>query len=496
MKRMTETPLARSIPPHALHRRARPRPPRAGARWAAVACIGAAIVVLGAVSASAQEARALVGDLAPGAGGATYSSFDGLSINASGAVAFQAYLAGGTAGVGLFLETETTSEAIVLAGDPLPAPGTGTFEVPYGPALTDAGDVFFSSTLSTNPGLTGLFRYRLGVIEVIALPGDPAPGSGGGTFSTLPGWPAANAAGEVAFFGGIVNGNRISGLFRYSGGTISPIVFRGDSAPGSLPGNVSFIFTTGLSMNEVGDVSFPATLYDSTFPATSYDVAFVYSGGVLDAAAIAGDVPNGGDGTAYALVRKETTSIADGGDVAFAGTLDSGSGSLGIFVDRVGQPGDTVAFVGDLAPGTGGGTIVNLRYPAINASGQVVYEADMLGGTANGGIFTVAGGVATAVAVEGEVAPGTAGGVYANFDGPAAINDSGVVAFEGLMLGGSVDRGVFVVPEPGLTMSLAIGGFGMAWARKRPRPRYARDAARREGAGASRDAIGVARRDA
>lgn len=432
------------------------------------ACSVLAAITMNSLEAIAQEALALTGDPAPVAAGGTYSSFEGLSINASGAVAFQAFLAGGTASVGLFLETGTTSEAIVLQGDPMPAPLSDQFDIVYAPHLTDAGEVFFSGTFASAPGLTGLFRWSSGVIEAIALPGDPVPVSGG-TFSSITGSPAANAAGQVAFFGGIDGGSRLSGLFLYSNGSISPIVFLGDSSPGALPGNVSFLFTTGLSLNLQGDVSFPATLYDSTFPATSYDVVMVYSGGVLNAAAIQGDVPNGTGGSAYSAIVKETTSITDGGDVAFAGSVGGGFGSPGIFVDRVGQTGETIVFVGDPAPETGGGTFGTSRFPSINESGQVVFEADVLGSTINGGIWSAEGGAIVPIALEGDVAPGTNGGVFANFDGQPVLNDAGRIAFEGLMVGGNASRGVFVVPEPGIGSSLALGLLVIAAGRRRRR---------------------------
>lgn len=429
---------------------------------------------LGAGSATAQQALALTGDTAPGTSGGTYAAFDELSLNASGDVAFWASVAGGSVGTGLFLETGTTSQAIVLPGDP--APPSDAFAAPYGPVLTDAGDVFFTSPLASDPSRAGLFRWSAGVVEAIALPGDPAPGSGGGTFSGVSGRSAANASGDVAFFAGIDGGNRLSGLFLSSGGVISPIVFLGEPSPAGLPGTVSFLFTTGLSMNALGEVSFPVTLYVSTFPATSYDAVLVHASGTVSAAAVAGDVPDGSPGAPYGLIRKESTSISDTGDVVFDARLAAPSNTEGIFVDRVGQSGETVSLAGDPAPGSSGGTFFDARLPSINAAGEVVFEADVLGGTNPVGIFRAYGDFILPVSLEGEPAPETGGGVFANYDGQPVVNAAGEVAFLGRMLGGAASRGVFVVPEPGFETALAVCALGLVFATGRSGRDHARRA--------------------
>ena len=417
--------------------------------------------VVAPFSASALDALALEGDIAPGTGGGTYTFFEDLSINESGAVAFSAFLSGGSAGRGLFVESATASGVIVLEGDPAPAPAVGNFAVPYGPQIADNGDVVFTSTLTSNPGAGVLFRASGGTIQVVALPGDPAPGSGGGTFSSLPAWPAANSAGQIAFVAGIANGNRLTGIYFYSGGVVSPILFRGDPAPG-LSGTITNIFSTGLSINEVGEVAFPVTINDNTvFPARNYDAVYRYSGGVLEVVAEEDEIPVGGDGSAYDVFRKESTSISDAGDVVFDAILDGGTNSQGVFVDAPGAAGQAVMFFGDPAPGSGGGTFSDGVLPSTNGLGDIAFRGTILGGNTSEGVYKETGGSIAALAVEGDAAPGTAGGVFASFDRQPVVNDAGTTAFVGNMNGGVANRGIYTVPEPGLGSGLASALLGL-----------------------------------
>ena len=71
-------------------------------------------------------------------------------------------------------------------------------------------------------------------------------------------------------------------------------------------------------------------------------------------------------------------------------TFDTGSGSirvlaillLAVLVPALPAIGGAVAFVGDPAPGTGGGTYDGFGIPAVNESGDVVFRATVTGGPA------------------------------------------------------------------------------------------------------------------
>lgn len=82
-----------------------------------------------------------------------------------------------------------------------------------------------------------------------------------------------------------------------------------------------------------------------------------------------------------------------------------------------------VAIVGETAPGTGGATythfgvllvepFLDVVAPAVNASGGVAFVAGVAGGTTTQGIFLDVDGADSAVALRGQGAQGTGGGVF------------------------------------------------------------------------------------
>ena len=135
-------------------------------------------------------------------------------------------------------------------------------------------------------------------------------------------------------------------------------------------------------------------------------------GGVLSVVVKTGDaLPAPLQGTFGAL---SGATIADGGAIAFAATLDSPSAGAGIFVAGAGG---LVARV--LQPGPVGATTMAL--PALNQAGDLVY------GTAAGLSFLASGSdTPVLVARRGAAAPG--GGTFQRI-GPAVVNSHGLVAF-------------------------------------------------------------------
>jgi len=146
---------------------------------------------------SAPAAVALNGASSP-AGGVysfTPTSIDA-RINDEGDVLFAAPLSGASDS-GLFLKRAATSTVETVAVQGMPAPGTvGTFRtmnmttnnIPGEMnALGPTGDVaFFNAVDIGGTAVTGLFRYRgAGLLEKLAMRGDPMPGYSGATVGTV-----------------------------------------------------------------------------------------------------------------------------------------------------------------------------------------------------------------------------------------------------------------------------------------------------------------------
>jgi len=146
------------------------------------------------------------------------------------------------------------------------------------------------------------------------------------------------------------------------------------------------------------------------------------------------------------LVRASSPSLNDSGAVAFAG--DNGvffSPSTGGLI--------VVASYGDAAPG--GGTFISAGRPdplSVNASGQVVFLAQVAP-PGNNGVFlySSSGGVISKVAANGDPAPG--GGTLRNLRFPA-LNDGGQVVFASNFPGG---RGVFLSTSGTITVWCETG---------------------------------------
>src|SRR5262245_19884457 len=94
--------------------------------------------------------------------------------------------------------------------------------------------------------------------------------------------------------------------------------------------------------------------------------------------------------------------------------------------DALLQDDTRIAAQGGAAPG--GGSFTLFSNVDTGDSGDVVFTATIAGGTASEGLFRVAGGVPSALALRGQAAPGATPGTYLNL-GPVDVNDVGSVAF-------------------------------------------------------------------
>src|SRR5262245_29380332 len=112
-----------------------------------------------------------------------------------------------------------------------------------------------------------------------------------------------------------------------------------------------------------------------------------------------------------------------------------------------------VALRDEIAPGTGGQRFANFAQFRINDNDQVSFQAsfDSLPNISPVGIFIGAPNVAPVkVAVTGETAPGTGGGVYSNFQ-VIGFNNAGQVAFLSDITGGTTIRAVFIGTTSGVS---------------------------------------------
>jgi hypothetical protein len=266
----------------------------------------------------------------------------------------------------------------------------------------------------------------------IAHSDDLASGTGGGTFSFLK-HTRINDVGDVAFYARAqTGGSDPAGLFIREGDSVRALVFPGDPVPAPLSGTVEQILSIDLvpALNNHGDFAFQGSL-------TGPSSRGVYRGGAagITAVAVEGDPLPAPLVGAFSFVGQGGMDLNDAGDLVFAGWVAL---SEEVLLRDEGGTLSVIALEGDLAPG--GSTYTGFGGPTINASGDVAFSAAVDTGRI---VVVVVGGVSQLVVSRGDVAPGTGGGTYVDFNHRVAIDDSGSVVFRASVSGGSVNHGIF-----------------------------------------------------
>jgi hypothetical protein len=310
------------------------------------------------------------GDAAPGTGGGLLrlTTVNTVFLNAGGTVVFSARIIGGSvpSNTGIFLGTPGSGLTKVVAnGDVAPGTGGRTFSgsalnVVTPSPINDAGQVVFSTTL---------------------LPAVPGPG-----IRAVFVWSPGTGASKVAAVGDVTS----------SGGTITNL------AP-VIPN--SFAPINSLWINSSGQVAFLATTAGG--PAGVLGIYVGTPGGTpVKVVAVGDSGPAGSTFSGFAL-----PGFNDSGEVAFMATLTGGPGG-GVFIGSTSGPPVPLALDGVAAPAGGNFSITTANPDVlINNQHDVVFRANLTGGTADSGYFVRRGplGALQAPVLQGQLAPGTSG---------------------------------------------------------------------------------------
>lgn len=347
---------------------------------------------------------------------------------------------------------------IFAEGDPAPGIGGALWFFNTFGLINNEEEVGFACWViggSTYPA-QGVFTHKPGFgVRKIVSSGDPAPGAAGGTFAggTFPaiaigpfgnGGPPAriNSQGQIAFEAEIVGsagGSSPFGFFIGSAtGGVQKIARLGDPSP--IGGTIVDISSDTLSLNDAGQVVFEAI---SKVGSVDTNALFVGSGTGPPVKVVAqGDAVPGGNVSTIPFFFQ----MNNAGQVAYVVNLTGGSSTRGLFLGTAGGPQVSVALVGDVAPGTTGGTFSDFREQTmeLNNLGQVAFWAGVAGSSATTGYFLGSSSSAPAARlVEGQALPGggTAGIITpstVNFVGDSiALADSGELAITVFIVNGA-----------------------------------------------------------
>lgn len=348
-----------------------------------------------------------------------------------GSVVLKVRNPGGPRSVAMPLSVTSGTSSVPLVINGQSAPDGGTFAGFAGfESANDRGQVSFSAGVDTNgdgtPDTFTDFAFSSGQIIKLTVPGFT-------NISSVVSHPLINNRGDMAF--GDVNGAfgaSPAGIYILTSGssTSTQIVTHGGPCPTPCPvsGPVVIDELTGpLAISEASDVSFAAGLVNPQTHIATCCYLFLYSASNASITRIASDGPNGdispvgGTFTAGAFLGGINLITSDG-DVIFLAQVTGGSSQGGIFRFSRGHGFSKLVAQGDPVPGSVGGVF---GFPLMGRVGsvsgrQLVFHAPIVGGSA-GQVIVLVRDVTqnnptsiTVVAFEGQATGTSAGGFFSN----------------------------------------------------------------------------------
>ena len=437
---------------------------------------------------------AMSDEVAPGAE-AIFLRFGNPVINASGEVAFQAFLSGPTTDVvphGIWVSSPAALQKVVISGEDAPDVGGARFRTPGPPLiLTTDGQTLFYGQLLDQGGVTsdndyGIWAGHPANLQLVARKSDPAPGLPQGVNYSLF-FASPHSSGVIGLTAslqgpGVDSSNNSAAWIgpMTPTGSLQLIARAGETAPG-LPAGSRFNILGAPWVNIHGQIAVGAGAFTNDVPALFIPGIWAGVPNDLKLLTAANSPAPGSPGRAFSYFGEPR--ISGSGHVAFMGYLNADTSEqqisdVGIWVGAAdGSYIQPVAIEGQPAPAFGpnavfrGSTPGDETYynpfstPVLGKSGRVAFSATVFG---NGIDFDHNDGVwlsdpandsgppaLTLLAREGDHPPGTPEGtrfvglflgddLISAFEQPL-LASTGQVAFEALTTGplGQFGRGIW-----------------------------------------------------
>lgn len=329
-------------------------------------------------------------------------------------------------------------------------------------AIGSNGGLIF--TASTSGGAQGWWYGEQGSLTLASLLGQAAPGGGGATFSSFiyDVFPYTGGLGEEAIFAAKLSDGNDAIYTTDIGPSVSLLALEGDIAPGT---GTTYNAIRRISVNDAGDYTFFATLANSPFHSLWRGLA----GSVPDLIARQYSPMNAIPGSEYNTIS-DTCSINGNSTVVFRANLRFvGTNDVVLLaLPEPEPPGGPVlvAREGDIEPG-GPSPYADFTAMNINDSEDVLFRATLGGGapaSRNTGVWFYDSATTTlsAVAVEGDAAPGAAGAFFDTFE-ELFLANNGTIAFVAIARntadgsGSVIGRGVWMDAGGGLELVALVG---------------------------------------
>lgn len=395
----------------------------------------------------------------------TGSAYRGLlsapAVDANGAVAFFARLAGGTSPSAVIYQPINAAASAIPQSDPAPISGSGFFSGPAfsAPFLTDAGDVIFKAYVARGQTSIGIFQAHFDVntgattLTRLVGAGDDTP-TADGVLLDLVGDPAVAPDGTVVF-AALASNDHGRGIYRVApNGTLSRIVERGNPAPGGGTfGSVSI----APAINANGDIAFRAGVRSGDPDAPAVEGLFLANDRGITTQVLASDPL----GTAQFLKLRDP-GVSALPSIAFRATIGTVPGQCQPATDELSglflSDGTSVLTVGLEHDDLGGGVLISdfVGTPAFSTNGDMVFQVARVrdGSPAGSTILRQRSGAGNHEDVVAVGVSAPAGGTFKSLGAPS-VSPGGRVAFRGAVDGGGVS-GLFVTGENGIQPYVAL----------------------------------------
>jgi hypothetical protein len=352
---------------------------------------------------------------------------------------------------------------VAISGQVAPGAGSGTFSTfsNVAPTINDYGEVAFLGKLNTGSGVTsstdsGIWVDRVtGGLELVAREGSVA-GTGAGSavfaqFDTFYSNPQIDQQGNLAFIGslligtGSVTASNDTAAWRADAGGSLRVVARENAAIPELPSSYKFSsMLVNLAMSN-GRLVFKNSIAGTTFDNVAY-----HDDGAGTLAIFRGDgFTTTGYSPGYVIEDLDPPLVTYDHIQAYTSFLNSAPGGVSnstntaLFLHT--DTGGDLLLVreGSTAPGSaaaGSGvysSLANLRFSLsrnLNVGFQA-YVDEQRGGVTGSYDMSVVGpdanGLPTVIAREGSSAPGVSGATFTGFNSVVLVNDDAVTLFQG-----------------------------------------------------------------
>ncbi|MCA1636421.1 MAG: hypothetical protein LC802_22705, partial [Acidobacteria bacterium] len=268
------------------------------------------------------------------------------------------------------------------------------FNAGFGISLNDAGKVAFRAVNNSppSPQVPALFvGSGTSAPSKVVAQGDAGPG-GVGTVSLVPFRYQMNNAGQVAYVAGLNANPAPEGVFlATAGGARVPVALVGDAAPGTSGGTFSDFRETDIELNNTGRLAFWSRVAGPGAgtgfflgSATSAPTARLLEGQPLPGGGTAGAVVAGGNN-----FIGDFFTLADSGEVGVAVLNVNGAPNLTRIV--IAAPDGTLrlfAMTDESAHGTGSLFSGFMNPIVANSAGEFFFNGALVGGPARWGIFS------------------------------------------------------------------------------------------------------------